>query len=101
MDHGLPIGGEDLTGHGAGGGAGFGGVADEDFGDVHGHGATGAAGDEAGVAFEGIPDTGTDGSEAGQADANGGLRVHGAHRARSRRIVQPGTTANLTIRGRR
>ena len=72
IDQRTPVGGEKPAGHVTGGGARFGGIADEDAGDVQAHAAAGAAGDEFAVAFEGVPDAGTDGSEAGQADSKGG-----------------------------
>ena len=64
-----PVGGENFGRDFSGRGADFREVADEDFRDVQGHVSTGASGDEFAVTLKGVPDAGTDGSKAGQADA--------------------------------
>jgi hypothetical protein len=52
------------------GGAGFGGITDEDAADGEFYCAAGAISDETAVAIQGIPDAGADGSEASEADAD-------------------------------
>ena len=69
LDDGFPVGGEEVGG--GVGVAGLGEVADGDAAHLEFHGAVGAGGDQGGVFLQGFPDSGTDGSEAHEADADG------------------------------
>ena len=65
----IPVCGEELGG--CVGVAGLGDVADGDATNAEVYLAAGAIGDEGGVALQGIPDSGTDSSEADEADSDG------------------------------
>jgi len=77
-DERVPVGRENFRRDLADGGADLGQIADEDLGNVQGHTTPSASGDQFAVTLKGVPDSGTDGSESGQADAKGCAGVHAA-----------------------